>query len=107
MLGSVLSSRVGSVLVDKLVGAGTPAPVASQLKGSTDYVAQGVAPTMPGASPAVQASITSGSHEAFMAGLHTSMEVGIVAAVLGAGLSLLVNRRVVADGTPTVRAIHV
>lgn len=107
VLGSVLSSRVGSVLVDKLIGAGTPSAVATQLKGTTEYVAQGVAPTVPGASPAVQHAVTVGSHDAFITGLHTSMEVGIIAAVVGAALSLLVSRRVAAEGTPTVRAIHV
>lgn len=105
VLGSVLSSRVGSVLTDKLVAAGTPDAVAAQLHGSTEYVSQGVAPTAPGVTPAVQHAITTGSHDAFMAGLHTSMEVGIVAAILGAVLSLLIGRRVETDGAP--RPVHI
>ena len=47
ILGSILSSRVGSVLVGELTGAGVPAPVAGELRAAKELVAQGVTP--PGA----------------------------------------------------------
>ncbi len=45
ILGSVVSSRVGSVLVDRLTSAGTPAPLAGKLAAAKELVAQGLAPT--------------------------------------------------------------
>src|SRR5262249_9730026 len=47
ILGSVVSSRVGSVLVGDLAAAGTPEPVAEKLSVAKELVAQGVAPTVP------------------------------------------------------------
>ncbi|MBO0727915.1 MAG: MFS transporter [Acidimicrobiaceae bacterium] len=91
VLGSVLSSRVGSVLHGDLVAAGTPSEVATQLQAAKAYVAQGVAPTVDGVPAAVQEAILTGSHEAFMAGLHTSMYVAVGVAVVGAALALLVK----------------
>ena len=48
ILGSILTSRVGSVLVAELTGAGTPQPVAAKLAAAKELVAQGVAPTTAG-----------------------------------------------------------
>lgn len=92
ILGSVLSSRVGSVLVDQLTGAGTPAPVAAKLTAAKELVAQGVSPTAPGMPAPLAHAVAQGSHGAFMVGLHTSMIVAAVAAGIGALLALFVRR---------------
>jgi predicted membrane protein len=90
ILGSVLSSRVGSVLSGELTDAGTPEPLADRLIAAKELVAQGVAPSIPGAPTQLSAVITDGSHSAFMAGLHTSLVVAAAAA--GAVLALFVRR---------------
>jgi hypothetical protein len=92
ILGSVVSSRVGAVLVDRLTSAGTPAPLADKLAEAKQLVAQGVAPTTPGMPAPLARAITQGSQDAFMAGLHTSMVVAAAAAAAGALLALLVRR---------------
>ena len=91
ILGSVLSSRVGSVLFGELTGAGTPEPVAAKLAPAKELIAQGVAPSIPGAPP-LSAAIAQGSHAAFMTGLHTSLIVAAIAAATGAVLALFVRR---------------
>jgi predicted MFS family arabinose efflux permease len=91
ILGSVLSSKVGSTLVDKLSTAGTPAPIAEKLAPAKELVSKGLAPSIPGAPPQLTAAIASGSHEAFMAGLQLSMWVGAAAAAVGAVLALFVR----------------
>jgi hypothetical protein len=103
ILGSVLSSRVGSVLVEKLTGAGVPESVAGTLNGAKETVAQGVAPVVEGVSPQVQAAIVTGSHEAFMAGFQTSMVIGAVLAFLAAAGALFVQRGEKREG---VVAVH-
>jgi EmrB/QacA subfamily drug resistance transporter len=102
VLGSVLSSRVGSVLIDKLTGAGAPADVAHRLTGSNQLVSQGVAPTVADASGSTQAAVTTGSHTAFLAGLHTSLLIAGIAVLVGAALALLVRRGGNAAGAPVV-----
>lgn len=92
VLGSVLSSRVGSVLVDQLTGAGTPAPVAARLSVAKELVAQGVAPAVPGMPARLAQAVTQGSHGAFMVGLHASMIVAAAAAAAGAVLALFARR---------------
>lgn len=92
ILGSVLSSKVGSVLTEKLTAAGTPLPVAEKLAPAEELVTKGLAPSIPGAPPQLTAAIASGSHEAFIAGLQISLWVGAAAAAVGAVLSLLVQR---------------
>jgi predicted MFS family arabinose efflux permease len=92
ILGSVLSSRVGSVLVDQLTGAGTPAPVAAKLSAAKELVAQGVSPTVPGMPAPLMHAVAQGSHGAFMVGLHASMIVAAVAAAVGAVLAVFVGR---------------
>lgn len=98
ILGSVLSSRVGSVLTGELTGAGVPAPIATQLSAAKELVAQGAAPPVPGAPAALTQAIVTGSHDAFMAGLHTSVIVAAGAAAVGAVLALFVR-----SGTGTSR----
>lgn len=92
ILGSVVSSRVGSVLVDQLIAAGTPAPVAAKLMAAKELVAQGVSPTVPGMPAPLAHAVAEGSHGAFMVGLHASMVVAAVAAAVGAVLALFVRR---------------
>ncbi|MGH3961295.1 MFS transporter [Mycobacterium sp.] len=92
ILGSVLSSRVGSVLVDQLTGAGTPAPVAAKLSAAKELVAQGITPTVPGMPAPLVHAVAQGGHSAFMIGLHTSMVVAAIAAAVGAVLALFVRR---------------
>jgi hypothetical protein len=92
VLGSVLSSRVGSVLADKLTGAGVPTPVSSTLLGAQEYVSQGVAPVAPGTPAPLAQAITSGSHAAFMSGLHVALVVAAVLAFAGALLAPLIRR---------------
>ncbi|WP_018500848.1 MFS transporter [Parafrankia discariae] len=102
VLGSVLSSRVASVMVDKLTGAGAPAEVASRLTDSEQLISQGVAPQVTGAPESVQAAVTAGSHAAFMSGLHVSLVVAGIATLVAAGLALLVRRGDNSDGAPVV-----
>jgi EmrB/QacA subfamily drug resistance transporter len=92
ILGSVLSSRVGSVLAEQLTGAGTPAAVTAKLTAAKDLVAQGVSPAVPGMPAALAHAVAHGSHNAFMVGLHASMVVAAVAAAIGAVLALFVRR---------------
>jgi EmrB/QacA subfamily drug resistance transporter len=91
ILGSILSSQVGSVLFDKLTGAGVPAPVARQLEGAKELVGQGAAPVQ-GVPAHLQSAVVTGSHEAFMTGLHTAMLVGGILALLAAAAALFVRR---------------
>jgi len=88
ILGSVLTSRVGSVVFGQLTRTGTPGPVAAKLSAAKELVAQGVAPTVPGAPSQLTHAIVEGSHAAFMAGLHTAMIVAAAAAGVGALLAL-------------------
>lgn len=88
ILGSVLSSRVGSVLVGDLTAAGTPEPVAEKLSAAKELVAQGVAPTVPGMPAPLAEAVASGSHTAFMFGLQTSMLVAAISAAVGTLLAM-------------------
>jgi EmrB/QacA subfamily drug resistance transporter len=92
VLGTILSTRVGDVLMDRLTGAGLPTPAAQGLTGAKDYIAQGVAPVPPGTSAPVAHAITTGSHLAFMDGFQTSMAVAAVVALAAAAAALLVRR---------------
>ncbi len=92
ILGSVLSSKVASTLSDSLAVNGVPAHVAEKLSTASELVAKGVVPPLPGAPAPLNAAVAAGSHDAFMAGLHLAMEVGAVAAAIGALLALFVRR---------------
>lgn len=92
ILGSVVSSRVGSVLVDRLTSAGTPRPLAARLAAAKELEAQGVVPTTPGMPVALVRAVTQGGHDAFMLGLQTSMVVAAASAAAGAVLALFVRR---------------
>jgi hypothetical protein len=91
ILGSILASRVGLVLVGDLTSAGTPQSVAERLAGAKELVAQGVAPRIPGAPSQLSYAITQASHTAFMTGLHTTMLAAAAVAGVGAVLALVVR----------------
>ncbi|OBF54771.1 tetracenomycin C resistance and export protein [Mycobacterium sp. 852002-50816_SCH5313054-b] len=92
ILGSVLSSRVGSALVGALTAAGTPGPVAEKLSGAQGLVAQGVAPTAPDMPASLAQAVANGSHAAFMEGLQASMMVAAICAAVGSVLAMFVRR---------------
>lgn len=96
ILGSVMSGRVGAVLFDKLVAAGTPVPVAIKLGVAKQVVAQGVTP--PGLPAPLAGAVTRGGHDAFMAGLQVSMIVAAATAAVGAVLAMRVRREPAASG---------
>jgi EmrB/QacA subfamily drug resistance transporter len=91
ILGSILSSTVGSVLFEKLTDAGVPSALASQLQGAKELVGQGQAPTQ-GVPAKFTEAVVTGSHEAFLAGFHTSMLVGGILALLAAIAACFVRR---------------
>ena len=96
ILGSVLSSRVGSSLSGELTDAGVPAQVASQAEAAKELIAQGLSPTQLPNAPTMPAALAdalaTGSHNAFMAGLETSVLVAAVAAAIGAVLAVFTPR---------------
>ncbi|MCW2939768.1 MAG: drug resistance transporter, EmrB/QacA subfamily [Actinomycetia bacterium] len=102
VLGTILSTKVGNVLVDRLTGAGVPSGAAHQLSaGATGAVSQGVAPVPPGTPAALSAAITNGSHQAFMDGFQSSMTVAGFVAAAAALIALSVRR-----GNAPVEAAH-
>jgi EmrB/QacA subfamily drug resistance transporter len=98
IFGTVLATRVGDVLVDRLTGAGVPDKVAPGMLDATQYVAQGGAPVPAGAPGPLAQAITTGSHLAFMDGFRISFMVGALVAV-GAALAALLVRRGTHTGT--------
>ncbi|MEE3064032.1 MAG: MFS transporter [Actinomycetota bacterium] len=92
ILGSVLSSRVGAVLVDQLTASGVPAPLAAKFSVAKELVAQGVSPHVPGMPAPLAHAVAQGSHGAFMVGLHASMFVAAGAAAVGAVLAVFAGR---------------
>ncbi len=100
ILGSILSSQVGSVLVSKLTSAGTPTSVAKSLTSAKELVSEGAAPTSSKLSGAVNQAITTGSHQAFISGLHVAVLVAAGAAVAGMIGALFVSRGRATGGAP-------
>ena len=93
VFSTLMSARVGDVLVGRLVEAGVPADLAPGLAGAREYVAQGAAPVPAGAPEPLARAITAGSHLAFMDGFHTALVVGTVIALAAAAVALLVRPR--------------
>lgn len=104
ILGSVMSSRVGSVLVDNLVTAGVPEPVAEKLASAKELVAQGLAPIPPELPAPLVGPVTRASYDSFMTGQQAAMVVAAVAAAIGAALTLFVRRGAVAVDATRVDA---
>jgi EmrB/QacA subfamily drug resistance transporter len=92
IFGTVLASRVGDVLVDRLTGAGVPGSLAPSLLPAKQFVAQGVAPVPPGVPGALANAITVGSHLAFMDGFRVAFVLGAAVAGVAALAALLVRR---------------
>ncbi|WP_075737243.1 MFS transporter, partial [Streptomyces acidiscabies] len=89
VLVSIISSRVGSTLTGKLTDAGVPHSVAEGLGEAKDAVAMGVAPVSESMPEQLRGAVVKGSHEAFMAGVHTAAVVTGVLALVGAGLAVV------------------
>jgi EmrB/QacA subfamily drug resistance transporter len=85
VLGSIITSRVSSVLPHKLIAAGVPGHLADQLKGTARAVSQGVVPVPTGVSASTAHAITRGSLDAFTSGLDTALVIG-AAITLVAGI---------------------
>ena len=64
----------------------------SRFRRSKEYVSQGVAPVAPGTPAPLAQAITSGSHAAFMSGLHVALVVAAVLAFAGAAIAPLIRR---------------
>jgi EmrB/QacA subfamily drug resistance transporter len=92
IFGTVMATKVGDVLFDKLTGAGVPAKLATQLGAAKQYVAQGVTPPVPGASAEIARATATGSHLAFMSGFTTSLVIGAIVTLVAAFGALLVRR---------------
>ncbi|XVQ12982.1 MFS transporter [Spirillospora sp. CA-255316] len=92
VLGTILSTRVGDVLVGRLTEAGVPAPAAERLQGAGGLVSQGVAPVPPGTPAPAAEAITTGSHLAFMDGFQSALTVAGGVALVAILAALLVRR---------------
>jgi EmrB/QacA subfamily drug resistance transporter len=92
ILGTILATRVGDVLVDRLDHAGVPGSVAPGLLAAKQYVAQGVAPVPAGAPAPLAHAITVGSRLAFMDGFRTAFVVGAAVSLAAALIALVVRR---------------
>lgn len=92
IFGTVMATQVGDVLFAKLTGAGLPAPLARQLDGAKEYVAQGIAPVPKGTPAPLADAITTGSHLAFLSGFTTSLLIGSIISLAAAFGALLVRR---------------
>jgi hypothetical protein len=92
ILGSLIVSSVGGVLVKSFTDAGVPLHMAQQLSTQKELIAQGIAPIPPGTPAAMAAKITTGSYEAFLHGLHFAMLIGAFIAIFAALLALLIKR---------------
>ncbi len=92
ILGSVLATQVGAVLARSLHAAGVPSSIARQLAAAKELVGQGATPALKGASPALAHAVATGSHAAFMSGLHTALLVAAIVSFLGVAAGLLIRR---------------
>src|SRR5262249_4286732 len=92
VFSTLMSARVGSVLTDRLAGAGVPADLLPGLAGRTGDVAQGAGPVPPRAPGRLARAITTGAHLAFMDGFREALLVGSMIALAAAAVALLVGR---------------
>jgi EmrB/QacA subfamily drug resistance transporter len=107
VLGSIITTRVSSVLPTKLIAAGVPRHLTLQLAGTAHSVAQGVVPIPQGLSATAAHAVASGSFGAFASGLDTALLVA-AAAVLGAGLlaGLIIRGGASAATVPSLRRLE-
>jgi EmrB/QacA subfamily drug resistance transporter len=90
--GSILGVKVAAVLFGDLLASGVPPALAHRLTHATAVVSQGLAPIPNGDSGRLADAITRGSHAAFMEGLHLTMLVAGVVALIGAALGPFIRR---------------
>jgi EmrB/QacA subfamily drug resistance transporter len=90
--GSILAAKVTAVLFADLLSSGVPPAVAHRVSEATAVVSQGLAPIPAGDSGRVADAITDGSHAAFMAGLHLTMLVAGLVALVGAAMGPFIRR---------------
>ncbi len=90
--GSILGAKVGAVLLGNLLTSGVPPALAHRLTHATAVVSQGLAPISAGDSGRLAQAITQGSHAAFMEGLHLTMLVAGVVALVGAAMGPFIRR---------------
>lgn len=83
VLGSVITSRVTSVLPHKLIAAGVPDRVAVQLQDTERSIAQGLVPIPKGISAASAHAISVGGLNAFTSGLDTALVIAAAVALAG------------------------
>jgi EmrB/QacA subfamily drug resistance transporter len=95
--GSILAASVAGVLLSDLSRRGVPPSLASSLSHQGAVVSQGLAPVPPGTSGRLAEAITTGSHAAFMTGLHTTMLVAGSVSLVGACLGPFVRSAPPAD----------
>jgi hypothetical protein len=84
ILGSIITSRVSSVLPQKLLHAGVPGQLAAHLERASHAVAQGIVPIPRGISAGTAHAISAGAQNAFTSGLDLAMMVGAALAFLAA-----------------------
>lgn len=92
VLGSVIATKVGAHLVGDLTRAGLPRTLAVKFQVAKELVAQGVAPLPKGAPGVLAKAVTTGSHQAFMGGLHAALLVAAIVSFLGAIAGLFISR---------------
>jgi MFS family permease len=90
--GSILGAKVAGVLFGDLLASGVPPATAHRLVHATAVVSQGLAPITGSDSRALVDAITRGSHAAFMTGLHLTMMVASVVALVGAAMGPFIRR---------------
>jgi EmrB/QacA subfamily drug resistance transporter len=89
--GSILAASVAAALKPALTTRGVPHALTERLLREGAVVAQGRAPVPAGASTKLADAITTGSHAAFMTGLHTTMVVAGFVALAGAAMGPLLR----------------
>ncbi|HEX6476076.1 MAG TPA: MFS transporter, partial [Acidimicrobiales bacterium] len=91
ILGTIMASRVASVLTGNLVSAGVPAATAHQLASTSHAVAQGIVPAAAG-NPAVAQAVAHASLTSFTNGLETAFLVGSAVALVAAVVAFVLLR---------------
>jgi MFS family permease len=94
VLISLISGRVGATLTGELTAAGVPAQVAGQLAAAGDAVAMGVAPVSAGMPAQLRDAVLTGSHQAFMNGVHTAtLLTGVLCVVAAIVAATMIRHR--------------
>ena len=92
VLGAVMSAVTVSALKDKAQAAGVPDAIWSGWTASATHgVAQGIAPSSDGATPAVVDAIWRATQDSFVAGMQVTMWVGAAIMLVGTLLALAVR----------------